>query len=86
MSDPARITEACEAAAAALEAGDYATAERKALVAKLWLSAMPHGKQGSSEADWDRNAIDSLITQIKQAKAARIGVQRRPILYRRPQE
>lgn len=72
----ADVNTAVEAAVTAIEAGDWAAAQRNLLVAKARLSAMPDQKKGSAELTWDRAAIDSLMADVKGQISASTGIQR----------
>lgn len=62
-----------DAAIAALESADYATAIAKALAAKMVLATMENAMRGAGgnqqQYSWDRDAIDSFIGHCKQLRA-----------------
>jgi hypothetical protein len=65
-SDPiADINTAMEAAVAAQEAGDYATALHKMESALMRISVLPNSQFDDERLEWDRPAIQSLIEYLK---------------------
>jgi len=75
------------AAVAAIDSGDYATALVKLLGAKALLAAMPDTKHGEVELEWDREAIDSLITSVRTAQIGASnssGLRRTNVTYVNP--
>jgi len=76
-----KVTEAV----AAWESGDTATALSKLRSAKMLLAGIPDTDAADGLGlTWDRAAIDSLIADIKQSRAAAVGVQRTKITYTGP--
>jgi DNA-binding transcriptional regulator LsrR (DeoR family) len=88
-----QINSKVAAAIAAQESGDYATALTYLRSAKMLLAGIPNVAQESSSLQWDRTAIDSMITDLKQLAAAgssstvtasqRRGIRRTNITYKR---
>jgi hypothetical protein len=79
-----------DAAAAALESGDYDAAIAKALGLKLRLAAMPDVERAAIKVLWANvGALDSFISECRRLKATAIGAsggpfQSTPITYARP--
>lgn len=71
------------AAVVAIDAADYATAYIKLLGAKALLAALPDTKHGEIELEWDREAIDSLLTNVRRSQQSSAGIRRSNVTYTR---
>ena len=80
----ALINTKVDEAIAAHEAGDTATSLAKLRSAKMLLSGIPDGKHEDQELKWDRNAIDSMIGDLKRQQGAKAGIRCAPIRYVNP--
>jgi hypothetical protein len=83
MARTADINVAGDAAVIAIQAGDYATALRKALIAQALLATVPDSTLGNDELRWGRQAIDELIVNLRRQQAAGVGLQQTKISYAR---
>lgn len=61
----AEINTAMNAAIAAQEDGDYATALKKLRTVKMMLSAKPDTEFDREKLTWDREAIDAIYEELK---------------------
>lgn len=73
-----------DAAVAANEAGNFATALSKLRSAPMTLMKMPDRRAGEHEMRWRMSDIESMIANLKQADAAKIGVRTTKITYVKP--
>lgn len=69
----ATINAAADAAAAALDAGDYSTARRQALKAKILIAALPDSQRGggesASELRWRGSEVDAFLVELSKLEA-----------------
>lgn len=70
MASAASVNTLMDAAVAALEAGDYATALTKLMAAKASLAAIPDSSKAGESLNYDRGSIDELIRQVRQQQTA----------------
>jgi hypothetical protein len=75
----AEINTAMNAAIAAQESGDYATALTKVRSVKMMLVAKPDSEFEREKLIWDREAIDVLYAELKQLAGAQTGSTRSKI-------
>ena len=83
-----------DAAIAAMESGDYASAIQYALSAKMLLATMPNANRsadgGSQGLSWNAQAIDSFIGECKQLQTASAvsssGIRCTKVRYVRPSD
>ena len=68
------LTTLIDAAVAANEAKDFATALLKLRSARMTLMKMPDGRAGEHELRWRMSDIESMIADVEQARAAAGGV------------
>ena len=68
-------------AVAAIGAGEHETALRKLNAVKALLAGMPNVTHGEERLEWDREHIDTLITQIRRREVGKAGVVRSKIAY-----
>jgi len=84
----AALETAMTAGISAMEAGDWRTARLKFMAAKAHLIGMPDGAQQGTSHQWNRDAIDKLISQCAAEEGASVtsggGFRRVPMEYRRP--
>lgn len=80
--DAAAIDAKVESAIAAMESGEWATAQARLMSAKAMMAAMPDSSQGSMSVRYNAAAIDSLIDRCSSRGNAASGVQRSRIIYR----
>lgn len=71
-----------ESAIAAMDAGQWSTAQTRLMSAKAMMAAMPDSSQGSMSVRYNAAAIDNLIAQCASRGSAASGVQRSKIIYR----
>ena len=62
-----------DAAAAAVAAGDYATAIQQSLAAKALISCLPSTSALSQSTQWNSTAIDSFIAMCLRESSAALG-------------
>lgn len=89
----AEIEALADAAVTAIGAGDNATALVKLRQAKALLSVLPDSEKDGNVLNWDRAALDTLITEIKGEVSAAAtstaaagdgaGMQRTKIIHKR---
>lgn len=84
MATVSEINTLADDAAAAIAAGDYATAVNKLRGAQVLLAAIPDQIQEQTELRWDRRAIEAAIATCQGAAAQAGGVVRRKYRYVRP--
>lgn len=87
MATVAQLNGYVDAAIAAMDSGDWVTAESKLLLAKAVLVGLPDTVGKSTELSWDRSAIDGLLVDVKQKRGAALGrggIQRKGIKYVNP--
>jgi hypothetical protein len=68
----AEINTAMNAAIAAQEVGDYATALTKVRTVKMMLVAKPDSEFEREKLIWDREAIDELYAELKRLAGAQV--------------
>jgi len=71
------------AATTAISAEEWSTAYTKLLSAKAALVALPDSERDGSKIQWDREAIDKLIVEVKEQKAAAASASNTPNGFRR---
>ena len=78
----ATINTRVASAVSSIDSGDYATALTKLLGVKAFLAALPNTKHSEVELEWDREAIDSLITNIRKERLGAAGMRRNTVTYK----
>jgi len=75
MAGVTEINAAVDAAIAANEAGDRATAITKLETAAMILAGLPDQQQADAELKWDRAAIDRMLTYLRRLSGTSSGIQ-----------
>jgi hypothetical protein len=71
-------------AVAAHEAGDTTTALLKLRSARMLMTGLPDmTRAGGAGMRWDRAAVDAMIADLEQSRAAGLGIQTTKIRYKR---
>lgn len=82
--DVATINAKGDAAVAAIEAGDYSTAEKLLVAASTMIALLPNVARSDKSLTWDRAAIQAALNQIKQLKSSRRGFKSMAVNVVRP--
>jgi hypothetical protein len=81
MATIAQINAKVDAAVAAQEEGDYATALAYLRSARMMLAAKPDSGSAGESLRWDRPAIEAMIRDLAKARNASAGIQRGKVEY-----
>lgn len=73
MATVAQLNTYMDAAIAAIDAEDWATAERKLMSAKAIVSTIPNASAVGYGQTWNASAIDSLISDVRAKQSATSG-------------
>lgn len=84
----ASINTRCAVAAAAIDAGDFATALSNLRSARVLMAALPDSSKGDTSLRWDRASIDRMIADLTQQQTQTTmrsrGIRRTSINYKNP--